>query len=118
MINSHGDLVFDNILISDDGITIIDWEDTGVFPFYYDFFNLMIMEEIFQNNSTFSNQLINGDMDYLLEDIFHAAGIDYHPEHIRAYIIIYLVQRLARQKKYSEGKSAIILDYLSKIVEI
>ena len=117
LIKSHGDLTINNVLLAGDKYFIIDWEDTGDYVFFYDFYNLLFMEKFLSNNDYFINLFVTENLNYLQNIIFNAAGLEYQAEWKTLYIIIYFLFGIEKQILHGEIPDKLIIDYLSKIVE-
>jgi thiamine kinase-like enzyme len=91
-VNQHGDLWSSNILISYDDeekYYLIDWEHSGEYVFFFDFFKWIELETFKNKNDNYLNRYLSGGYDREFDELFSILGIQYDEKHKVAYFFMY-----------------------------
>lgn len=92
----HGDMHFGNILLTDDKIYFIDYEDVRIDCFFFDILNCIYVESAIRNN----NQLLDlflGKEDSMVkkfEDLFSGVGMKFYSDKVKEYYYFFLLCRI------------------------
>lgn len=93
IIRSHGDMKFENILLSDGNFHIIDLEFSADHFFIYDLINL-IFNEGMKGDFSFVRRYLHGEFDEMFKMLFNIFSIDFDYEKKIYYIAVYLIDRI------------------------
>lgn len=122
----HGDLNFNNLLLTK-GLKgkyfVIDWEECNHYVFFYDVFNLICVEYLYQRNSELLTSYIYGVYDYELTQIFKNVGLAYDFRRKKSYLAIYIMERilkyeLIKNKSYTPDFSERCLMLINEVENI
>lgn len=94
----HGDLGFNNILLSSNKIFFIDWEDSKEHIFFYDLLNVFLFEYIFHNDKSYLEKYVNGFYDDKLYILFEAMNIEFCSRKKINYFAVFLLERVISEK--------------------
>ncbi len=92
----HGDLWTENLLLEKDSqqLYYIDWDESGEYLFFYDFFKLMWNElDVHQNYSYYENYLA-GRFDAQLAAVFDLFQLEFQPAAKKAYFYLFFLNFL------------------------
>lgn len=99
MLRLHGDLGFNNILLSSNRIFFIDWEDSRDHIFFYDLLNIIFFEYVFHNDESYLEKYINGYYDDILKILFELMNIRFSSQKKLNYFAIFLIERVISEKR-------------------
>lgn len=92
VIQSHGDMNYSNILLDKDSFYFIDWEDSSINIFYYDFMNYILTSAL-RGDYSYLDSYNLGEYDNQLKQIFNAASIEFIPSQKKYYLLLYILER-------------------------
>ena len=95
----HGDLNFNNILLSEGEYYFIDWELYGDYMLLYDFFNLIFIEAIDHGEYDLVKCYLEGLYDEQLSKIFKLMSLEFCREQKKSYLALYIVERILKYEK-------------------
>ncbi len=104
-VNCHGDLWSRNILLDQHGFYIIDWENSGPYIFFYDFFHYLMTEKIWQSDSSLISTYFAGGFDHCLEQLFEVAGGQFDKKERFFYLGLCVLQKIYRHQYKPDDKA-------------
>lgn len=111
IVEVHGDLNYQNILIDKENMYYIDWEFSKPMIFYFDIFNLIFIEAATYSNYYYIDKYIKGDYDLLLYEIFNVFNLNYDINKKMLYLSIYLIDCM-------ENKDPFVYEYDTTHVQL
>ena len=83
---THGDLWYSNVMMTENGLFYLDFENIGPRVFYYDLFFFIVGDYLFRGNDVLLDAFRNGMYDRDFDSLFHSVGAKYYPEKKITYI--------------------------------
>lgn len=119
----HGDLWTANILLEKQRATnkalwYIDWDTSGEYIFFYDFFKFMWNELDVNHNYIYYEKYLRGEFDQKFKEIFSMFQLEFQPEHKKSYFLMFFLNFLLEDSgvmKY-EIKRYELADFQRKVV--
>ena len=98
-IRLHGDLWTANILLEKEKnepsrIWYIDWDESGDYFFFYDFFKFMWNELDVNGHSEYYERYLNGEFDNHFKKVFDIFQLEFHPELKKDYFCMFILNFL------------------------
>lgn len=120
MIRCHGDLNFNNTLLEDHSVYVIDWDDSSEAVFFYDVMNCLFVDSMYLNDFTYLDLYFDGAYDDHFLKIFQSLGLEFCKDKKAYYLIIYIIVRINtyEYKKNMDNLDSIIQKYLNVINRI
>lgn len=87
----HGDLWTDNILLASKELWYIDWDESGEYIFFYDFFKFMWNELDVHHNPLYYEQYLKGEFDGRLKELFSIFQLEFQPERRQSYFYMFFL---------------------------
>lgn len=103
---SHCDLHFGNILVDNNSVYLIDFEEARNEVFYYDLFNIIYVEYNDNNNPSLLNDYLSYDSRMIdcFDRAFKAAGVIFIPQRYKSYFKVFLYIRLNNDIRIAKRK--------------
>lgn len=122
-IRLHGDLWTANILLVKEknepsGMWYIDWDESGDYIFFYDFFKFMWNELDVNGHSEYYECYLNGEFDNHFKKVFDIFQLEFHPEFKKDYFCMFILNFLLDDSGNMpyELKQKEVTDFLQKIL--
>ncbi|NLK08655.1 MAG: hypothetical protein GX316_08150 [Firmicutes bacterium] len=124
-IKLHGDLWTANLLLEKDntnnrGLWYIDWDESGEYIFFFDFFKFIWNELDVNCNYTYLEKYLKGCFDCNFENLFKIFQLEFLPEHRKSYLCMFFLNfildetgMMAYKAKHQE-----IVDFRTKVVPL
>jgi len=109
-LKSHGDFAINNILFTGEDFFFIDWEDADEYLFFYDIFNLLFTEYIYDRDKDLLINFFAGRYDKYLKKLFVFNNTKFNQELKMYYLILFICQRIV---KFEIGKKNHCIDYVT-----
>lgn len=93
VIQSHGDIHFKNILLSNKEYYFIDWEHSKEIIFFYDLINILVVEAM-ANDYSYIKNFLNGKYDKLYFEFFKKMDTFFDINNKEQYIWLYFIIRI------------------------
>ena len=94
-IKLHGDLWTGNILLTDTcnntSLKYIDWDESGTYIFFYDFFKFMWNEFDVNDRYDYYQRYMNNEFDQYLDDIFSIFKVEFNSLLKRDYFCMFIL---------------------------
>lgn len=99
VIKLHGDLWTANILLEKEKdepsrIWYIDWDESGDYIFFYDFFKFMWNELDVNGHSEYYERYLNGEFDNHFKKVFDIFQLEFHPGFKKDYFCMFILNLL------------------------
>lgn len=115
-IKMMGDLMYKNIMLSDDKFYYIDFEVSNEKFFLYDIFTFMFSSYMNNNENRYFKEYIKGSYDDYLSEMFELFGLNYDKDLKIDYFKIYLNERITYEKDYLNSFDEFL--YINKFKEL
>lgn len=89
----HGDLWSSNVLMVNEHVYYIDWDNAKEFIFFYDVFFIMWNEFIKRENYDLINSYIKGEYDSLFNELFNICGVVYERDKKIDYLNLFFINQ-------------------------
>lgn len=96
IVQMHGDLNFNNILLADGEYYFIDWEDADEHLLFYDLLNWLFVEAAFSDDYRFLQNYLEGIYDPYFVDIFAELNKDFTVTNKYYYLVMYICERIVK----------------------
>ena len=83
---AHGDLWYSNVMMTEDGMYYLDFENICPRIFYYDLIFFIVGDFVFRKDNVLLSAFRKGVYDRDFDSIFKAVGVIYHPDMKTYYI--------------------------------
>lgn len=93
LVNLHGDLNINNILLNEADYYLIDFERFGKLPFFYDVMNFFCTG-LPSYDYYYFDHFFKGKYDVYLSDLFKKLGVDYNFLSKEQYTILFVIYRI------------------------
>lgn len=89
----HGDLWYSNVMMTENGMYYLDFENICPRIFYYDLIFFIVGDFVFRKNAFLLEAFRNGIYDQVFDALFKAVGVEYNPDMQTLYIesVFYLL---------------------------
>ena len=96
---AHGDLWYSNVMMTEEGMYYLDFENICPRIFYYDLIFFIVGDFLFLRNDALLTAYRNGDYDQAFDALFNAVGLKYNPGVKTFYIeIVFFLLYLEKWK--------------------
>ncbi|WP_130859929.1 phosphotransferase [Gracilibacillus phocaeensis] len=119
----HGDLWTDNLLLKkestdDKQLWYIDWDASGEYIFFYDFFKFIWNELDVHDNNVYYDRYVKGEYDVMLGKIFAIFDLEFRPEQKSSYFCMFFLNTLLEDNGVMayEVKRMELADFQRKVV--
>lgn len=104
IIKCHGDLNFNNTLLSDTDVFIIDWDNSTNAVFFYDIMNLLFVDALYLDDCSFLDLYFDGKFDVWMKELFSLYNMSFISEYKSSYVLIYVLNRLIYYETVSNSQ--------------